>query len=287
MPRNVVMLVAALGVCSTPTSARAEDVVSLSNAVSALATTDLAAAARLAAAGAARGDLDNATRVLLGGLAFGNFKRAFEAEKTGGNLADLCGLADVMRLVAPLEEDKAAAQLKLDAAAQAEARLKAAAGEDWRRVCDGAPPRVEEPVAATTTAPPQSDAVSRVVAAPTDTARQARRFRAGVGTLVSGLVLSAPLAGVLVYRYQGEQDFARLRAVVGDNRGTEAQQREAEALNQRHRASTAAAAVLGVAGAALVVTGAVLMATGQRRSRVAVVPWGARGVGGLVLHGRF
>ena len=40
-------------------------------------------------------------------------------------------------------------------------------------------------------------------------------------------------------------------------------------------------------GGALDVTGVVLLATGGRPSRVAVAPWGARGVGGLVLEGKF
>ena len=58
-------------------------------------------------------------------------------------------------------------------------------------------------------------------------------------------------------------------------------------LSQRYRATTVGAAVLGATGAALAVTGVVLLATGGRRPSVAVAPWGARGVGGLVLEGRF
>lgn len=39
--------------------------------------------------------------------------------------------------------------------------------------------------------------------------------------------------------------------------------------------------------AALVLTGAILLATGGKPRRVAVAPWGGRGIGGLVLQGRF
>jgi len=280
------MLAAAFGVC-TPTLARAEDVASLANAVNALASTDPAAAARLAAAGAARGDLDDATRVLLGGLAYGNFKRAYEADKTGGDLADLCGLADVMRLVAPLDDDAAAAQVKLDAAAQAEASLKAAAGDGWRRVCDGVPVLADEPVAVTTQPQPQPQpAMSHPPTPPTDTVAH-RRFRTGVGTLTSGLVLFAPMAAILAYRTQGERDLWALEVTTDAREATEAETRQAASLLQRYQATTAGAAALGVTGAALAVTGVVLLATGRRPSRVAVAPWGARGIGGLLFEGRF
>ena len=59
-----------------------------------------AQAAELAAAGAAREDLNNAERVALAGLAARSFELSYEA---GGALTDLCGLAAVMRLAAPLD----------------------------------------------------------------------------------------------------------------------------------------------------------------------------------------
>ena len=79
------------------------------------------------------------------------------------------------------------------------------------------------------------------------------------------------------------------RAVQADDgRAVRAMQTEqAASLRQRYRVTTASAAALGATGVALVVTGVVLLATGGRRPRVAVAPWGARGVGGLVLKGRF
>lgn len=67
----------------------------------------------------------------------------------------------------------------------------------------------------------------------------------------------------------------------------ETEHARANALDQRHQSTTAAAAVLGATGATLVVVGAILAATGGRRSQVAVAPWGSRGAGGLFFVGRF
>ncbi len=266
-----------------PRLAHAEDVVSLSHDVNTLARTDPGAAARLAAAGAARTDLDTQTRVLLGGLAYANFKLSFEAAQGEAKLAELCGLRAVMRLVAPLDAEEAKKQ-KIAAAEAAEAQLKLAAGDDWPRVCEPPSVHVEAPTDTAAQLQPQPEPLP-----PAPALRpRLRQLRAGVATLASGLALFAPVAGVLVYRHQGENDLANLIAVVGDNEGTDAQQQLAESLRQRYQGTTAAAAVLGTAGVALVVTGAVLLAAGrERRSRVAVAPWGARGVGGLVLGGRF
>lgn len=267
-----------------PRLAHAEDVVSLSRDVNILAKTDPAAAARLAAAGAARTDLDAQTRVLLGGLAYANFKLSFEAAQGEAKLTELCGLRAVMRLVAPLDTAEAG-KVKIAEAEAAEAQLKLAAGDDWQHICEPPPVQVEAPTgAAAQLQPPKPETPPP---APVERPRP-RHLRAGVATLASGLALFAPVAGVLVYRRHGEDDLANLIAIVGDNEGTDAQQQLADSLRQRYRATTAAAAVLGTAGVALVVTGAVLLATGrERRSRVAVAPWGARGVGGLVLEGRF
>jgi len=167
----------------------------------------------------------------------------------------------------------------------AEAQLKLAAGDNWRHICEPPPVQVEAPTgAAAQLQPPKPEPPPP---APVERPRP-RHFRAGVATLASGLALFAPVVGVLVYRHHGEDDLANLIAIVGDNEGTDAQQQFADSLRQRYRATTSAAAVLGTAGVALVVTGAVLLATGrERRPRVAVAPWGARGVGGLVLEGRF
>jgi len=68
---------------------------------------------------------------------------------------------------------------------------------------------------------------------------------------------------------------------------TDAELQRAASLDRQFRGTTTGAAVLGAAGAALAVTGLVLLATRPRRAQVAVAPWGARGVGGLVLEGKF
>ena len=65
------------------------------------------------------------------------------------------------------------------------------------------------------------------------------------------------------------------------------QDRLVVALDRRYAATTAGVVTFGVTGAALVVTGVVLLATGGRPSRVAVAPWGGRGIGGLILQGKF
>lgn len=95
------------------------------------------------------------------------------------------------------------------------------------------------------------------------------------------------MAGLLAYRAEGERALASIRVDTKDSTPTQQQDADAAALGQRYRATTAGAVALGVTGAALVVTGATLLATGARQRRMAVAPWGARGLGGLVLQGRF
>jgi len=114
-----------------------------------------------------------------------------------------------------------------------------------------------------------------------------RRIRMGVATLVPGLVLFAPMAGILAYRADVRRELAEINAATAMRPATTAETNRAFALDDRHVATTAAAAVLGTAGGALVVAGAVLLATGKRQPRTAVAPWGGRGVAGLVLQGRF
>lgn len=153
------------------------------------------------------------------------------------------------------------------------------------RTCGDAVPREQAPAAVATTGPPERATV-RPAPPPVDRADR-RRFRAGLGTLVPGLVLFAPMAGLLAYRGEGERELAAIRVDSKDRAMTPDEINEAAALGRRYTATTAGAIALGVTGAALVVTGATLLATGARQRRVAVAPWGARGVGGLVLSGRF
>ena len=253
-----------------------------------------AAAAQLAAAGAARGDLAAADRVMLGGLAGEGFQTSFAA---GGAVADLCGLAAVMRLVAPLDAD-AGGQQELAVALAAEERLAEIAGPGWRAVCEPngatagtADASDRQAGADRTTAPATSRAPAAVRSLdgsrPEDP-RDRRRLRAGVGTIVPGLMLVAPLAGVLAYRADGEDELRALRAGREGRSPTAHEEQQASNLQSRYQATTIGAAVLGVTSAALVVSGVALLATSRRQqTRVSVAPWGARGVGGVMLTGRF
>ena len=142
---------------------------------------EYAAAARVAASGAAREDLDHAARGLLGGLAARNFKLAYE---TGGDLNNLCELRAVMRLVAPLDAAETGA-LKLAAAEEAEAELHRVAGDDWQQVCDPllAPTHTREP--ATVETATRTTATNAPTPQPPPEPRAAldrRRVRTGVGT---------------------------------------------------------------------------------------------------------
>jgi hypothetical protein len=114
-----------------------------------------------------------------------------------------------------------------------------------------------------------------------------RRLRAGIGTLVPGLVLLAPMAALLAVRAGVRDDLADVAAATASRPATVAEDSRFARLEERYIATTAAAAVLGVTGGALVVTGAVLLAAKRRQPRAALAPWGGRGVGGIVLHGRF
>ncbi len=145
---------------------------------------------------------------------------------------------------------------------------------------EASPPQKTADPTATATAP------AHRVTPPVDRADR-RRVRAGIGTLVPGLVLFAPVAGLLAYRAATRQDLAELNADTQSRPATDAEVRRANALNNRYAATTAVVVALGVTGAALVATGAVLLATGVRPGRVAVAPWGGRGIGGLVVQGRF
>jgi hypothetical protein len=92
---------------------------------------------------------------------------------------------------------------------------------------------------------------------------------------------------MLAYRAEVNRDMAALRETTRGRPGTAEEVDAARALDRRYMGATVTAAVLGTTGAALVVTGTVLLATGRQPRRVALAPWGGRGVGGLVLQGRF
>ena len=155
-----------------------------------------------------------------------------------------------------------------------------AASEGPAATADPGPTVTEAPAAAAGPTKLAADAPPPVVRS------DRRRVRAGVGTLVPGLLLFAPTATLLAYRADGRRELVGINADTKMREATEAETARAFALNNRHIATTAGAAALGITGAALVVTGAVLLATGKRMNHVVVAPWGGR-LGGLVVQGRF
>ncbi len=251
---------------------------------------EYASAARLAAEQAAREDLPASQRAMFGGLARQSFELSYEA---GEHVADLCGLAAVMRLVAPLGTAENG-ELMLVEARKAEAKLEQVKGPGWRAVCEPPTPAptIDASQAAargvTAVAPAQAPSVPVKLDARRGPARPVdrRRIRAIMATLIPGLLLSAPMAAVLVHRRNGERELAPLLTVALQRPLTQSEHDEVDSLNHRYRATTAGAAVLGATGVALAATGVALLAT-SRRTPVTVAPWGARGAGGLVLGGRF
>ncbi len=250
-----------------------------------------AEAARLADDGARREDLDAVYRVLLGGLARQNYEMSFDA---GGPPEELCKAAEILRLVAPLDTPQGGAS-KIKAAEDAERRLERKLGPTWAATC--APPapvdaadkaEVVGAAEVVTVSKPENPRPSAMrPPPPAEDRRDRRRVRAGVGTLVPGLVMFAPMAGLLVYRAAGERELLAHDAETMTRPRTDTDDGQAAVLNQRYTAATAGVVALGVTGAALIVTGAVLLATGARERRMSIAPWGARGVGGLVLEGKF
>lgn len=292
------IVIAALPGAGTPAVAHTEEPTELIERVTALHTSkDFAGAAKLADDNARREDLPAATRVILGGLAQQNYGLSF---KPGGPIDPLCKQAAILRLVAPLDTPENGAA-KIKAAEAVEIQLTATLGSTWPVACAVSP--------ATGAPDDASDGAANGAARKVDTAaagndgaadaprsrppgppaeRHDRRLvRAGVGAIVPGLLLMAPMAGLLAHRAAGERDLAAHNLDTATRTPTAEDDAKAEALRQRYATTTAGAVAFGVTGSALVVTGAVLLATGTRHRRVAVAPWGARGLGGLMLQGRF
>jgi hypothetical protein len=133
-------------------------------------------------------------------------------------------------------------------------------GKPCEETPNSPPPTEDRPAAAVgPTPPPAARPAAPQPIDPTDR----RQVRAGLGTLIPGLVLFAPMAGLLAYRAEGERALASIRVDTKDSTPTQQQDADAAALGQRYRATTAGAVALGVTGAALVVTGA----TRQRERR--------------------
>ena len=284
--RSLSILVVVSGIGRPGVAYAGEPPAELVEQVSALHTAKkYAEAARLADDGARREDLDAVYRVLLGGLARQNYEMSFD---TGGPPEELCKAAEILRLVAPLDTPQGGAS-KIKAADEAERRLEQTLGPTWQTTCTSGAPAdaTDSAVEIPTAKEPETPRPPAAHPQPAEDRRDHRRVRAGVGTLVPGLTMFAPMAGLLIYRAAGERELVALDAETVTRPRTDADDRRAAALNQRYTATTAGAVALGVTGAALVVTGAVLLATGAREHRMSVAPWGARCVGGLVLEGRF
>lgn len=287
-PRSLILIAVLLAAGRSGHARAGETPTELVAEVTALRTAGkYAEAARLADTGARREELQPAVRVVLGGLARQNYELSFDA---GGPPTELCKSAEILRHVAPLDTPKGGAS-KLKAADEAEQRLEHVAGPDWRSIC--APPAPPSPTSTAEDNPsirvvPQPVAPPRpVTMAPIEEPRVRRRVRAGLGTLIPGLVLFAPMAGLLAYRTAGERELTALDLETTTRPRTDDDYKKASALSQRYEATSAGAIALGVTGAALVVTGAVLLATGSQSRRLAASPWGSPGAGGLVLQGRF
>jgi hypothetical protein len=266
-------------------------------------------AAELAAPASRRVDLRPADRFVLAGLAAESYREAFQhggaPRQPRRDPAYLCAQRTVLQEAIVLADDPRKRDVVNEALAKVAAQLAqvAASGRDVpcapaveieapvppaetqreataARAPDQTPPPAVASGPAPTGAPPRPAHSTRATA-------DKRRVQAGVGTLVPGLLLFVPMAAVLARRGQVEHGLRQLQADTTGRALTDAELEGAASLDRQFRGTTAAAAVMGATGAALAVTGLVLLTTGTRRSQVAVAPWGARGVGGLVVEGRF
>ncbi len=271
-------------------------------------------AADLAAPASQRTDLRPADRFVLAGLAAESYGDAFQhggaPRQPKHEPVYLCAQRTVLQEASALADEPRKRNAVNDALGKVDAQLAQVAASGRDVPCALAPVEsgeaepllpVEVPVRGATMAtetatapsqPPRSPGVATAAASPgkmvpTRSPADTRRLRAGVGTLVPGLLLFAPMAAVLAHRGAAERDLKVLQADSAGRRLTDAEREQVEAMDRRYQATTVGAAVLGATGAVLAVTGAVLLATGGRRPTVAVAPWGARGIGGLVLEGKF
>ena len=271
-------------------------------------------AAELAAPASRRSDLRPADRFLLAGLAAESYGDAFQhggaPRQPKHDPGYLCAQRTVLQEAIALTDDPRKQNVVNDTLGKVAAQLAQVAASGRDLPCALTPivgteagplPLAETPSMATSTATEAPVQTPRPPAARTETPPMAssgpitrtppwadkRRVQAGVGTLVPGLLLFAPMAAMWAKSSQVEGDLRQLQADTTGRALTEGELERAASLDRQFRGTTAAAAVLGATGAALAVTGLVLLATRPRRSPVAVAAWGARGVGGLVLEGKF
>ena len=271
-------------------------------------------AAELAAPASRRSDLRPADRFLLAGLAAESYGEAFQhggaPRQPKHDPRYLCAQRTALQEAITLTDDPRKHDAVNDTLGKVAAQLTqvAASGRDLPCVLTpivgteaGPLPLAETPPPPSTSTateapvqtprPPTARAETSPMASPgpmTPTPPRAdkRRVQAGVGTLVPGLLLFAPMAALWAKSSQVEGDLKQLQADTTGRALTDGELERAASLDRQFRGTTAAAAVLGATGAALAVTGLVLLVT-RPRSPVAVAPWGARGVGGLVFEGKF
>jgi len=194
------------------------------------------------------------------------------------------------RLIAAADHVLAREEVTPDLSASATDFRQEAQGRLGGKTCEAAPPSGSPPPAEDKVMPDvvgPSEPAGSVIVPPLTKPNDRRRLRAGLGTLVPGLVLFAPMAALLAYRVDARHDLSDLNATTATRPATDGELRQAAALHDRFTVATAAAAALGVTGGALIVTGAVLLAVKRRPTRAALAPWGGRGIGGIVLQGRF
>ena len=98
-----------------------------------------------------------------------------------------------------------------------------AQGKVGAKACEDAAPHHGEadappPDGAKTDGPPLAVGRSEVIVGPSEPVDRAdhRRFRVGVGTLVPGFLLFAPMAGLLAYRGDGREELAGTVLLVED-----------------------------------------------------------------------
>ncbi len=212
------------------------------------------------------------------------FERDRATPRAAAAVVALCVAVDLMRTYQADLMETESDRLKIPAEVMRLEALATTAAAPCAPSSAPAPPPPQPPLVAVDKPAPASPPP---LASPPVDRGDRRRLRAGLGTLIPGLLLFAPVAGILAYRGDAREELAGINAATKMRPGTPAEDARVTALDNRYIATTAGAVALGGTGAALVVTGTVLIVTGRRPNRVAVAPWGGRAIAGLVLHGRF
>jgi len=233
-------------------------------------------AAELAAPASQRTDLRPADRFLLAGLAAESYGDAFQhggaPRQPRRDPAYLCAQRAVLQEALGLTDDAqklgmvdealgtVAVQIAQVAASGRDVPCALAPAEEAEPLLtaetppDGATPATETPpggvsmateTGAQRRAPSPGAAATAAPGLPTRSPADMRRMRTGVGTLVPGLLLFAPMAAVLAQRGQVERGLRGLQADTAGRALSDAELERAASLDRRYRGTTTAAAVLG------------------------------------------